>query len=212
MPRFPNALFMDLPGHGSTLGEPRRSPRDYALWVRDQLTPKGVMSVDIIGHSMGGAIAMEFALAYPELTRSITLVSTGAKLRVSPLILDGLRARSEKTLELIAGWSFTPAARGREVFMEIIRGVPFHVSLIDYEGCDGFDRMASIDQIRAPCLVVCGTEDRMTPPKYSQYLAQRISRSKLVIVPDAGHMVMMEQPDRFNEALGAFLSEVRRSP
>jgi pimeloyl-ACP methyl ester carboxylesterase len=67
--------------------------------------------------------------------------------------------------------------------------------------------MDRVDQIAVPALVVCGREDRLTPVKYSRYLADRLPRSWLEIIPSAGHMVMWEQPGAFNEALASFLRQ-----
>lgn len=200
-------MTVDLPGHGSTPGDPRETVGGYARWLRDLLAARKLGEVNLVGHSMGGAIVIEFALTYSEMTRSIALVATGAKLRVSPVILDGLRDRTKDILRTIVDWSFSGSTERalREDFLAILRGTPLQVSEMDYMACDNFDRMTSIEQIGVPCLVVCGEEDRMTPPKYSQYLAKNIKGAVLSIVPAAGHMVMMEQPHKFNQTLETFL-------
>jgi pimeloyl-ACP methyl ester carboxylesterase len=56
-----------------------------------------------------------------------------------------------------------------------------------------------------PALVVCGADDRLTPPRYSRYLHEQIRGSRLVMVEGAGHMVMLEQPQATNQALRDFL-------
>jgi pimeloyl-ACP methyl ester carboxylesterase len=78
----------------------------------------------------------------------------------------------------------------------------------DWMACNGFDRMSDVERIMAPTLVICGTDDRLTPPKYSQYLHEKIRNSKLVVIPGAGHSVMLEQHGAFNEALEVFLASL----
>jgi pimeloyl-ACP methyl ester carboxylesterase len=82
----------------------------------------------------------------------------------------------------------------------------------DLMACDAFDRMADLTTVDAPTLIVCGVEDQMTPPKYSQYLHQQIAGSVLHIVEDAGHMVMLEQPDRVAGYIAAFLNSITYEP
>jgi pimeloyl-ACP methyl ester carboxylesterase len=64
----------------------------------------------------------------------------------------------------------------------------------DYLACDVFDRRPDVAQIQLPTLIVCGTADRMTPPRFSQWLKDQLPQAELVWVGGAGHMVMLEQP------------------
>ena len=76
----------------------------------------------------------------------------------------------------------------------------------DYLACDRFDIMNEVEKIDLPTLILCGQEDGMTPVKYSQFLLQRIKGSRLEVLPDAGHMLMMEAAELFNAKIGAFVS------
>jgi pimeloyl-ACP methyl ester carboxylesterase len=75
----------------------------------------------------------------------------------------------------------------------------------DFSACDAFDQMDRVDKARLPALIVCGEEDKLTPPKYSAYLADRIPGASLCLVPGAGHMVMLEKPREVGEAVWNFL-------
>lgn len=80
----------------------------------------------------------------------------------------------------------------------------------DYRACDGFNLMDRVDAIRAPTLVITGTEDRMTPPKYARYLAERIAGARLVLIPGAGHYVQIERPEETTAAIRGFLGALRQ--
>jgi pimeloyl-ACP methyl ester carboxylesterase len=71
----------------------------------------------------------------------------------------------------------------------------------DFLACDRFDLTREVEKINLPTLILCGDEDEMTPLKYSQFLHDRIKDSKIEILPNAGHMVMMESPQAFNEKI-----------
>ncbi len=85
--------------------------------------------------------------------------------------------------------------------------MPAEVLRDDFRACDAFDRRSDVAAIAAPTLILCGDADRMTPAKYSQFLRDEIRNSQLVIVPDAGHMVMLEQPHAVTAAIDAFLHD-----
>jgi pimeloyl-ACP methyl ester carboxylesterase len=76
----------------------------------------------------------------------------------------------------------------------------------DLLACDQFDVMSDVERITLPTLIVVGASDRMTPPKFSDYLATRLRDSTLVVIPDAGHYAQIEQPQPVADALRAWLA------
>jgi pimeloyl-ACP methyl ester carboxylesterase len=67
--------------------------------------------------------------------------------------------------------------------------------------------MKEVGKIDLPTLILCGEEDEMTPIRYSEFLHDCIKNSKMEVLPDAGHMVMMESPQAFNEKVQKFVAE-----
>ena len=80
----------------------------------------------------------------------------------------------------------------------------------DYAACEAWDRTGDVWQIRVPALVICGDADRMTPLQDCLLLEQRIRTSQLVVVPGAGHMVMLERPVLVARAVQHFLTGLER--
>lgn len=78
----------------------------------------------------------------------------------------------------------------------------------DFLACDQFDVSDQIQQIHQPVLVLCGAEDRLTPPHYSEFLAGQIPNARLEVIPQAGHMVMLEQPHAVATSLAKFLGNL----
>jgi pimeloyl-ACP methyl ester carboxylesterase len=193
------ALALDLPGHGTRVhesGPPEMSMRDYALDVRQQLQAAGVHLPVVAGHSLGGGIALQLALEWSEELRGLILIGTGARLRVLPALLEA--ARNDQSAAL----SGTEGASGEEA-QDLAPGMFYR----DLAACDKFDVMAQLGQITLPVLVVCGEEDRMTPPKYAEYLCAHLPHATLRMIPGAGHDVMSDQPDALNAAIGEWLEE-----
>jgi len=198
---------LDLPGHGRSSGQGRTSIGDYRDLVLAFLDALGLERVILVGHSMGGAIAQSFALTHPHRLEGLVLVGTGARLRVLPAILDGLRQDVAGTVKLIVSYAYAPGAppdlveQGRTDFLanspDVLHG--------DFVACDRFDVMGRLGEIALPTLVICGSEDRLTPPKYAAYLRDHIPNAQLVLVEGAGHMVMVERPEEVTRAIRGFL-------
>jgi pimeloyl-ACP methyl ester carboxylesterase len=205
-------LAVDLPGHGQAPPPGRRSVPDYASAVRGMLDALGVARAVVAGHSMGGAIALTLALDAPERVAGLVLVGTGARLRVAPAVLEAAAdpARAGEVAAMVAAASFGSGAGddARAGYAREIAAQPPGVLHGDLSGCDVFDVMARLDDVRAPALVVVGTEDRLTPPKYAALLRSRLPGRALLEVPGAGHMVAREAPDAVTAAVAAFLDEV----
>jgi pimeloyl-ACP methyl ester carboxylesterase len=203
-----NTYALDLPGHGQSEGQGRTSISAYADFVADFLETLGLEKGTLVGHSMGGATALDFALRYPEGLAGLVLVGSGARLRVAPAILDGIRQDFQAAVRLICDYAYAPDAPEqlkREGRRQMGRTHP-DVLYGDFAVCDAFDVMVRLDEIRCPTLVICGTADRLTPPKYSTYLRDNIPGAQLVLVEGAGHMVMLERPEAVSQAIADFMA------
>ena len=203
-----HTITPDLPGHGRSGGTGRRTIGEYAtdmLALADALDMERFIPV---GHSMGGAIALQLALDAPERVAGLGLVSTGARLRVTPRILDHVLDDYEKVVDFVVRAAFGPTADddlrrlGRRLLME----APPEVVLRDYLACDAFDVRERLGEVAAPALVIGGTADRMTPPEFSSYLAEHIPDAELHLIEGAGHMIAAEFPDWVADILWNWLA------
>ncbi len=199
----------DLPGHGQSEGEARGSVAEYREFVSNFVTALGVKRFVIGGHSLGGAIALDFALTSQDLMDGIILVGSGGRLRVKPEILETLARGEHPVGNLEYSYAFNASTDVLDRAAREMKGVAARVYLADFMACDTFDVLGRLGDIRVPALVICGKDDRMTPVKFSEYLSGHIPNAKLALVPDAGHMVMIEQPRAVNEHITAFLDALR---
>lgn len=205
---YPVAL--DLPGHGASGGQPCSEVALYREWVKDFAESLGIDKFVLAGHSMGGAIALDFAVTYMNQLQALILVATGARLKVDPQRLESLRRGNLEYNEVWVRMSYSPSAPPwlvDEALKEMLAVDPV-VYYHDLCACNRFDVMKKIDEICVPTLVICGEDDQITPLKYAQYLADHISGAKLAIIPDAGHAVMLEQPAEVNSAIESFLRQL----
>ena len=145
----------------------------------------GLQRIVLAGHSMGSAITLDFALHYPQRLAGIVLVGSGARLRVAPAILEGLRSDFPATAKMITEWTHDPDApeQMKRLFLQRLMENNPDVLYGDYVACDHFDLRADIARIQPPALVICGGNDRMTPVKYSEYLVENLPNARLVLIP-----------------------------
>ena len=207
-------VALDLPGHGKSQGKGRESIEEYAAVIDAFVTATNLHQVILMGHSLGGAIAQQLALGAPKWLAALILVGTGARLRVAPSILEAILKTSESAANHIAAWSFGPSA-STSVVETVRQGwqlTPRSTSYGDFKACDGFDAMRKIGNIRMPVLVLSGSEDKLTPPKYGSFLATNIPDAKHVMIPNAGHMMALEYPDIFVEQVITFADQISNPP
>ncbi len=199
-------VLLDLPGHGQSGERGCGSVEDYTASVKAAIEENDFQGCYLAGHSMGGMIAMHCAVTSPQLLKGLILIGTGARLRVFPQILEGILKDKEKTVESIIRFAFSkkaPEAMVRSGLTEMMKSSA-EVIYGDFSSCDKSDMLTKVKEIAMPTLVICGLDDALTPPKYSEFLAKDIPGSRLVLIPDAGHMVMIEKPDETNRAIETF--------
>ncbi len=204
-----NPVIVELPGHGASGGEGEEEVGKYAEHVYAFLKSLGLEKVFLVGHSMGGAIAQTLALTRAEMMKGIVLVGTGARLKVLPMILDGIKSNFEDTVRKINQFAFSRKVQADliEKSLSFMSQCRAEVLYGDFLACDRFDLMNEVERIVLPALILCGDDDQLTPVKYSQFLNNRIKGSKLEVFPSAGHMVMMEAAQAFNERVREFIIE-----
>ena len=131
---------------------------------------------------------------------------------VNPLILSGISRDFAATTALCV--KFGLAGKNHEwLSAELLDGLSrVNPDVIhgDFLACDAFDMTDSLSAINVPTLLICGTEDRMTPPAYSKFLAERIQEVSLVLLEGAGHYVMLEKVNAFNQTLVDFVHGLPR--
>ena len=191
-----NAIALDLPAHGKSNPPHRTSIKDYADDVMALVEALSLPHAIFAGHSMGGGIAQQIAISYPNKVAGLILFGTGAKLAVHPDILNQVMTNYVAVADLLAGWLWGADVTDdiKQITRQQLLKTPPEVTYGDYTACNGFDIRAELKNITAPTLVMSGTHDKMTPLKYGQYLADNIANAKLAIIEGAGHMLGLEHP------------------
>lgn len=204
-------LAVDLPGHGRSAGPAVPNISAMADWLAAFLDAAGLGPVALAGHSMGALVVLDLAARHRARVARLVLMGAAARMPVNPALLDAAAADPGEAARRIAGWSFArvpdgdPAARGRACAAALVRRrlarTPPGLLAHDLAACDRYDGTRTAAQVAVPALVVAGAEDRMCPAAASHDLAGRIAGAAHLAIERAGHMMMLEAPERVTELL-----------
>ena len=202
-------IAIDLPGHGDSTGPTCQSVAEMAEIINALLQALSLpRPVVVVGHSMGSAICLQLALDYPKAIEGMVLIGGGSRMKVMPSLLEDLAQGHNQT-------SFVPLGFAQESPRSLVEAeqaacakVDAALLLADFMACNEFDISSQLNRIITPALMIVGKEDRLTPLKYSEYLQKSIPGSQLLIIPAAGHYVMLEQSTSVNQALQDFLARL----
>lgn len=209
--RLPQAtvLALDLPGHGRSGGPGCETIEGYRDALVGFLDATATHRAVIVGHSMGGAVALLAALSHPQRVNGLVLIGTGARLRGGPSVLERLDSGSNNAIDSIlrSAWAESTPEELTRLARQTLDAVSSQVIHADLRACRRFDVVGRLNEIGAPTLVICGQEDHMTPPEYGRHLAENIPGARLLVIEDGGHMVALEQAGVVAGAIADYLQE-----
>jgi 3-oxoadipate enol-lactonase len=219
------ALAFDLPGYGASplpvdgQGEPRLTLASMAQAVADALDAAGIDRAWVVGHSMGGMVAQELAWAHPQRVAGLVLACTSPAFgqadgawqqaflrdRLAPLDAgQGMAAVAARLVPAMVAPGIGEAAQARSA--AVMARVPEATYRAALRALMDFDRREALAALRGPVLCLAAEHDRTAPVAVMQKMAQRIAGAEFACVPAAGHIVNVEQPAAFHEALLGFLN------
>jgi poly(3-hydroxyoctanoate) depolymerase len=205
-------------GHSPTRLVPQRMP-GLARQAAHLLDALGHPHADVLGVSFGGAVAQELALGNPHRVRRLVLASTSCGLGGVPgnplamsLLATPLRYYSPAFLRLTAGVLYGPTVTPREdLLREQISARRARPPAVwgyasQLVAGAGWTSWPWLSRIGAPTLVIAGDRDPIAPPRSARLLARRIPTAQLELVPGAGHLLLLDQPDHCAAVIADFLA------
>jgi 3-oxoadipate enol-lactonase len=219
-----HTVAWDARGYGAS--DDYEGPLDFSDFARDLLRVLdhfGVAKAHIGGLSMGGRIAQDFYVLYPERVKTLILISTfsGFKnftdeekkrfvdLRLKPLTEEG---KEPKDIAPIVAKTLIGPEATEEQYQRLVESMAaLHKEsyIKTVEVTTMYDRSAELEDIVVPTQMIYGEKDSLTQPELGEKMAARIKDCEFKVIPKAGHLINLEQCDLFNETILPFLLKHR---
>lgn len=211
-----NVLALDLPGHGLSEGEAPKSVQAGADWLIKVLDKIKLEEATLVGHSLGALISLDAAGRYGSRVSRLALLGVTPKMPVHQDLLDAAIANEPVAGQLIVGWGFGKRAhRGGNIAPgmwmlggggRLIDHARPGVLGADLNAANAYqDGLAAAGAVKCPTLLLLGSSDRMTPVKGARALQEAISDCRTEVIPEAGHMMMIEAPRKTLKILHEFV-------
>ena len=212
-----NVLAVDLPGHGGSDGPALIGIAELADWTARLIRAAGSERAALVGHSMGALIALETAARHPEAVANLTMIGAAGKMPVHPDLLAAAKANAHEAIDMVSLWGLgAPAIQGgntapglwmlggSERLLEKAKPGVLHADLFACNAYQGGNEAAA--KVTCPTTLILGDRDQMSPLKAGRALAAAIAGAETIVLPGAGHMLMIERPDETLAALRAALA------
>jgi 3-oxoadipate enol-lactonase len=213
-----HAVCADLPGYGDSPLCLPLSMATMARAVHELIDALAAPKTVVVGHSMGGMVALELAATAPQAVAGLVLACTSASFgkadgawqaqflreRLAPL--DAGRGMAALAGMLVQGMLARGApAEASQRAVAIMSRVPEATYRAALQGIAGFDRREALPRIGVPTLLLAGEHDRTAPPDVMQRMAMRMPGGEYRCLEGSGHIANLEKPQAFNAALLSFL-------
>jgi 3-oxoadipate enol-lactonase len=205
------AVAFDYPGYGESAPAKAGATRDdFAASILAAMDALGIEDAHICGLSLGGVIAIAIYAASPDRCRSLILADTFAVHPDGQAIYDrsaaasaNLRAMAEARVDVLLAQPADPPVRSEVV--DTMGRIDPAAYLVGAEAVWLADQRDRVREIRVPTLVICGAEDKVTPPALSRELAGLIPGARYIEIAGSGHLTNLEQPAEFNRIVEEFI-------
>ena len=201
-------LSIDLPGHGESQGPAIDDPALFREFIKAFVDVMDLPPFVFAGHSMGGSMALDYAIHHPEDVEGLILVGAGAQWDMPAEDLKLWKSDPDRAHRENIGLLVSRKTPGRIVddYAKQLAGQGSEACIADFLNCDKYDLLRRIGEIRVPGLVAAGDEEEWI--ESSRQIHASDMNTTFEIVPAAGHAVMIEQPALLNEVIGAYLARL----
>src|SRR3954452_7348619 len=208
------AVAFDYPGYGDSDPASEDTSRDdYAAAILSAMTELGIYRAHICGLSLGGVVAIAMHDAAPERCASLVLADTFISHPDARAIYErslagstDMRALADSRVDVLLAQPADPKVR--EEVVRTMSAIDPEAYRIGARAVWLADQRERASAIRVPTLVICGSQDRVTPPALSHVLAQAIPGAHDALIENAGHLVNLEKPAEFDTLVAAFIRGV----
>ena len=207
-----NVFALDLPGHGNSEGESLNTIEDMAEWLNKVILNLKIKEFTLIGHSQGCLVALEYANKYTLNLKNIIFIAGSYEMPVNKSLIDLALSGNMESLNLMMKWGYGSSKQfiGGNPLQKILNS-PREVSevlAVDLIACNNYKNgINAIKKIKCPTLFISGEIDKMVKVEKSKEFSELIPNSKIHIIKDCGHMIILENAFEMREKIAEFIKK-----
>lgn len=201
-------IAVDLPGHGRSEGEAFLKIEDYSYFLESFLTHLEIHHYSLVGHSMGGAIAIDSVLRRQCIPDSLFLLGSSPKFKVDKKLLSEFKNGCKPDFFIKAVYNENVTKKLNKIAAMEFTKTPALIYYNDLLACSHFDSSQRIQTLQVPSFWLFGSSDRLIPVENVIKLVSQIPNTQYKTIKKAGHMPHLEQPEITNTEIYSFLSSL----
>jgi pimeloyl-ACP methyl ester carboxylesterase len=207
-----NVLAIDLPGHGNSEGKSLKSIEEISDWLDEVFNELNIFKITIIGHSQGCLEALEYYSQYPKRVKNLVFVGGSYRMPVNQDLIDFAEAGDDQAIKLMMKWGYENSKKfiGGNPVEKIINSPRDirEVLAVDLIACNNYKNGSeALKLINCPTLFIFGELDKMANLEKGKKFAALICNSKMHIIKNCGHMIMLEKAFEMREKISEFLKK-----
>jgi len=202
-----NVFAPDLPGRNKGDEKGLQSVSEYADFIIDFIEKMKLEKPHICGISMGGAIVLDIlARPYENIERAV-IINSGARLKVLDMVFGSVKNAFQDFKKGMVKFGVSKDFDFTKIEPDAYKACIDNpmTALADFNACNNFDLMNSLEKIEKKVLILGASEDVSTPLKYGKFLEENIKNSQFKIIEGCGHLSPMEKPVEINNAIYEFI-------
>ena len=207
-----NVFAIDFPGHGNSEGESLKTIEEMAIWLDKVINKIGIKDLSIVGHSQGCLIALEYANRYPNNIKNIIFVAGSYEIPVNKSLIDLAYSGDIESLNLMMKWGYGKSKQfiGGNPLQKILNSSREvrEVLAVDLIACNNYKNgVNAVKKINCSTFFIFGELDKMIKIEKGKEFAGLIPDSKIHIIKNCGHMIILENAFEMREKISEFLKK-----
>ncbi len=207
-----NVFALDLPGHGNSEGESLKSIEEMASWLDKVVKKIGIIDLTILGHSQGCLVALEYFNKFPQKIKNMVFVAGSYEIPVNKKLIDLAQGGDMESLNLMMKWGYGYSKQfiGGNPLQKILNSSREvrEVLAVDLIACNNYKNgINCVKKIKCPTFFIFGDLDKMIRLEKGKEFSGLIPGSKMHIIKDCGHMIILENAFEMREKIASFLKK-----
>ena len=207
-----NVFALDFPGHGNSDGDSLKTIEEMAEWLDKVIKKIGIQNLTLVGHSQGCLVALEYANKFPKKIKNIVFVAGSYKIPVNKSLIDLASSGDIESLNLMMKWGYGHSKQfiGGNPLQKILNSSRevIEVLSVDLKACNNYKNgLNAAKKIKCPTFFIFGESDKMIKLEKGKKFSGLLSGSKVHVIKDCGHMIILEKAFEMREKIVEFLKK-----